>query len=102
MARLHRLLVYGARAHWALALAYVALPFAIGARVGSTASTASFFGAIAFAIMGLLLYGSSRFAARDYQGSPVSYLLWFIGVVAWVAVCAFTLLAVWLLIEPPR
>ena len=101
MTALHKTLVYGARAHWALALAYVVLPFAYGARVGSTVSTGSFFGAIVFAIMGLLLYGSSRFAARDYAGSPMAYLLWFIAIVAWIAIVVFALLAVWLLIEPP-
>jgi hypothetical protein len=102
MNALHKALGYCARAYWALAVVYLALPFLFREKVGSTAFAATFFGAIVLAVAGLLLYGSSRYVERGAEGSLSRRLLWGFAGVAWLAVCICVLLAVWLVIEQLR
>ena len=102
MTTLHTALRYCARAYWILALVYLALPFFFRERVGSTAFSATFFGAIVLAVAGLLLHASLRYADRGAGGSLSTRLLWaFVGA-AWLAAGVCVLLAVWLVIEQLR
>jgi hypothetical protein len=99
MGTLQRTLVYCARACWGLAVVYLGLPFAFGIRAGAPAFSGFLLGAVAIAVGGLLLYGSSRYAMRQPEGPLATYLLRWVAGGAWVAFAVMALLAVWLIVE---
>jgi hypothetical protein len=99
MSTLQTTLVYCARAYWGLAVVYLGLPFAFGVRAGAAAFAGFLLGAVVIAVAGLLLYGSSRYAARQPEGPLGTYLLRWVAGGAWVAFSVLALLAVWLIVE---
>lgn len=99
MNTLQTTLVYCARAWWGLAVVYLALPFVSGIRAGASAFAAFLLGAVIIAAAGLLLYASSRFAARQPEGLLGTYLLRWVAAGAWLAFAALALGAVWLIVE---
>lgn len=99
METLQRTLVYCARAHWGLAVVYLALPFVFGVRAGAPAFAGLIVGAVIIAGVGLLLYGSSRYAARQPGGLLGTYLLRWVAGGGWVAFAVLALSAVWLIVE---
>src|SRR5262245_19270839 len=102
MPELRRALIYCARAYWGLTVFFLALPFVFGERVGSTAFAATFFGAVTLAVLGLLVYGSARYAAGAAEGLLSRRVLWCIAAAAWAAFGTVALLAVWLVVEQLR
>lgn len=94
MTTLHSSLTLCSRAYWGLALVYVILPFVLGARVGSTVFSVAVFGAAVLAMLGLLLYGSSRYARQEREGVLPRYLLWWVAGVGWLAFALAALVAV--------
>jgi hypothetical protein len=99
MGTLETTLLYCARAWWGLAVVYLAFPFAFGIRAGAPAFVGFLLGAVIITVAGLLLYGSSRYAARQAEGLVGTYLLRWVAAGAWVAFAGLALLAVWLIIE---
>ena len=99
MGTLQKALVYCARAWWGLAFAYLALPFTLGVRAGAAEFTGFLVGAVIIAAAGLVLYGASRYAARQPEGLMGTVLLGWVAVGAWVAFAALALAAVWLVVE---
>jgi hypothetical protein len=91
--------VYCARAWWGLAVVYLALPFAFGIRAGAEAFAAFLFGAVIIAVGGLLLYGSSKRAARPSEGRFGAYLLRWVAGAGWLAFFLLVLAAVGLIVE---
>src|SRR5687767_14041581 len=96
---LQRTLVYCALAHWGLAVVYLVLPFVFRVRADAPAFAGLLVGAVIIAGVGLLLYGSSRYAARQPGGLPGKYLLGWVAGGGWVAFAALALSAVWLIVE---
>jgi hypothetical protein len=96
---LQRTLVHCARAHWGLAVVYLALPFVLGVRAGAPAFAGFLVGAVIIAVVGLLLYGSSRYAARQPGGLLGVYLLRWVAGGGWVVFALLALAAVWLIVE---
>ena len=94
MATLHISLVNCARACWSLAVVYAVFPFVFGERVGSTVFAVAFFGAGVLVFLGLLLYGSSRRARNEPEGTLSRHLLRWVARVAWVAFAMAALAAV--------
>lgn len=101
MDTLQRTLLYCARACWGLAVVYLALPFALGIRTGVPAFAGFLLGALVIAVVGLLLYGSSRFGTRQPEVPLATYLLRWVAAGGWVAFSVLTLLAVWLTVQQP-
>jgi hypothetical protein len=99
MDTLQKTLVFCARAWWGLAVAYLALPFALGVRAGAPAFAGFLLGAVIIAAAGLLLYGSSRYAARRAEGPLGMYLLRWVAGGGWLAFAVLALLAAWLIVE---
>jgi len=99
MDALQKTLVYCARAWWGLALVYLALPFAFGVGAGAPAFTGFLVGAVIIACAGLLVYGSSRYAAREPGGLLGPYLLRWVAAGGWVGFALLALSAVWLIVE---
>ena len=94
LTRLHSSLLLCSRAYWGLALVYVILPFVVGARVGSTVFSVSVFGAGVLAMLGLMIYGASRYARPEREGMMPKYLLWWVAGVGWLAFALAALAAV--------
>jgi hypothetical protein len=99
MGTLHTTLIYCARAYWGLAVVYAVFPFVFGERVGSTVFTVAFFGAGVLVFLGLLLYGSSRRARHEPEGTLSRHLLRWVAGVAWVAFSMAALAAVGVIVE---
>jgi hypothetical protein len=99
MGKLQRTLLYCARAYWGLAVVYLGLPAAFGVRAGAAAFAGFLLGAVVIAVAGLLLYGSSRYAARQPEGPLSAYLLRWVAGGAWVAFSVLSLLVAWLIVE---
>ena len=91
---LHSSLLLCSRAYWGLSLVYIILPFVVGTRVGSTVFLVAVFGAGVLAMLGLMIYGASRYARPEREGMFPKYVLWWVAGMGWLAFALAAIAAV--------